>query len=42
VHADGARSIPAIILIGPEGEVVGKGLLGEQVKEIVAKILGRN
>jgi len=41
-RAYAAQQIPAIFLIGPDGKVVAKGLRGEQIKEVVAKALGKN
>lgn len=38
----GVQTIPATFLIGPDGTVIAKGMRGKQIKEVVAKALGKN
>ncbi|GAC1449808.1 MAG: hypothetical protein NVSMB9_33870 [Isosphaeraceae bacterium] len=38
----GVQSIPATFLIGPDGKVIAKGMRGKQIKEVVARALGKN
>ncbi len=35
----GVRAIPAIVLIGPDGTIVARGMRGEEIKKAVAKAL---
>ena len=35
----GARGLPAIILIGPEGRIVARNLRGSEIKRVVAEAL---
>jgi peroxiredoxin len=37
----GVQAIPATFLIGPDGKVIAKGMRGKQIKEVVAKALGK-
>jgi peroxiredoxin len=37
----GVEAIPATFLIGPDGKLIAKGLRGEQIREAVARALGK-
>jgi len=36
---DGVRSLPASFLIGPDGKVLAKNLIGENLKQTVAQAI---
>ncbi len=37
----GVRAIPALVLVGPDGTIVARGMRGDQIREAVAEALGR-
>ncbi|MEW4571427.1 sigma-70 family RNA polymerase sigma factor [Tautonia sp. JC769] len=39
LDAFGVRAIPALVLIGPDGTIVARGMRGDQIREAVAKAL---
>jgi thiol-disulfide isomerase/thioredoxin/protocatechuate 3,4-dioxygenase beta subunit len=40
--AFGVRAIPALVLVGPDGTIVARGMRGEQIREVVARALGED
>ena len=36
----GVRAIPALVLVGPDGKIVAKGMRGEEIQKAVARALG--
>ena len=37
----GARAIPALVLVGPDGKIVARGMRGEEIQKVVARELGK-
>jgi hypothetical protein len=35
----GVRAIPAFVLVGPDGKIVGRGMRGDEIKKEVARAL---